>query len=272
VELVEKELANENINISKNNNKSFDIKSKDEKKRKKYSNALNISENEENYDKNKIKKDEKQENNKNNQRRIKIVKIIKQKIESDEKRSRTPDVLNIKRYNKKRINKPKKINHIKNKNIIDNNINKKIALPSQQKKINNIINNNSITIISHFDIEENSINKATLENNNKIISGNMSKKDNIDKIDSSEKDILNYIEENYNINSKKIIQQKIEELNYEINKNKEERNNINKIKKQYEKLNSQLIADIEIVNRQKEEFENYKKKEMEKIKLQKEKY
>ena len=177
----------------------------------------------------------------------------------------------MKRIHKKKIIKYKKPNTIKNKNIIYNNINKKIDPPSQHKKINNIINNNSITIISHYDIEENSINKKKLENNNKFISGNYHKKGNIDKIDSNEKDIIKYIEENCNINSNKIIKQKIDELNCEINKYKEERNNANKIKKQYEKLNSQLIADIEILNRQKEEFENYKIKEMEKIRSQREK-
>ena len=55
-------------------------------------------------------------------------------------------------------------------------------------------------------------------------------------------------------NKEHIIQQKIKELNEEIINFKEERNKINKLKEEYEKLQNKLIEDIQQFNEKKEEF------------------
>ena len=68
------------------------------------------------------------------------------------------------------------------------------------------------------------------------------------------------------------LQKKINELNYEINKCKEERNNLNKMKLHYDKLKSKLNSDIEMFNKQKEEFKKYMINEIGKIKIKQEKY
>ena len=77
----------------------------------------------------------------------------------------------------------------------------------QQKKIKNIINNNSITIISHFDIEENSIKKNSDINYN----NNDNNIENKDLNDSADKDITNYIceDEEKDKEKKEIIQKKL---------------------------------------------------------------
>lgn len=49
-------------------------------------------------------------------------------------------------------------------------------------------------------------------------------------------------------NSSNLIQQKIKELNEEIFNFKEERNKINKLKEEYEKLQLKLIEDIQQFN------------------------
>ena len=270
MELVEKELANENMNNSRMNNKSFDLSIKPEigKIKEVSKNSSLLSE----------KNDEKDgrlndEINKN-EKRVKIIKIINKKNKNDV-RSKTPENLAFKRFNKKKVVKNKKINFNKNTpqtNLVNKldaekeNNSSNIPQSYHSKNINNIINNNSITIISHFDIEENSI-KKTKENNNKILLKQNDKNDSIDK------DITNYIDNcNNDCNENKKIQQKINELNYELSKCKEERNNYNKIRKQYDKLNNKLISDIECFKKEKEEFEKYRKEELEKIKIQKLKY
>ena len=287
LELVEKELANEN-NGSKFNNKSFDISSPKNgfSTKKQYlknnTEGINQYTNEKNIVKDEINEEE---NIDKNEKENKIIKIIIKKGGKNDKRSKTPDNLIFKRANRK-ITKNKKITchentpndnlineenkEDKNNNINDNNL----AKPIQQNKINNIINNNSITIISQFDIEEKSIKKPLINKN--LLSNKNHKDDYNQRDDSADKDIANY---NYNDNDNEfeenkddIIHKKVEELNNEINKCKEDRNNFNKMKKQYEKLKSKLISDIQILTREKEDFEKYRKNEMEKIKNQKQKY
>ena len=281
MELVEKELANENLNNShNNNNKSFDILPNTKINNiKEYSKDSSFLSEKGKINEKKSIKDRKINKEDKNERRRRIIKIINKKTENN-KRSKTPDNLAFKKSNKKNIVKNKKNNYdentpqsnfIKNPDIIEkDNCDNNIIQPYTQKKINNIINNNSITIISHFDIEENSIKKA-LDNNKSLSKENNN--ENKDRNDSIDKDITNYIDnEDYDENKKKTFQQKINELNYEINKFKEERNNINKIKKQYEKMKSKLMSDIDCLKKEKEDFDNFRKTEIEKIKIQKQKY
>ena len=281
MDLLEKELANENIYNLKYNNKSWDIS--------KNKNSCNLSENSLNNQQNFLNKKENYDRDDyDNKEKIKYTKIINnKKNDLIDKRSRTPDNSSFKKANKRKIFKNNNINiNNINNNIIqanintenkqnitekENNINKNIIHnnkymnPLQQRKIKNIINNNSITIISHFDIEENSIKK-----NQDIYNNNLEIKE---LNDSTDKDITNYMcEEDEEKEKKELVQKRINELNYEINKYKEERNNLNKTKMLYEKLKSKLSSDIEIFNKQKEEFKKYIINELEKIKIKQQKY
>ena len=280
MDLLEKELANENIYNLKYNNKSWDIS--------KNKNSCNLSENSLNNKQNFMNKKENYDRDDyDNKEKIKFTKIINnKKIDLIEKRSRTPDNSSFKKTNKRKIfrnnnfNINNNINNIFQTNIntdnkqnniekdnINNNIvhNNKLMNPLQQRKIKNIINNNSITIISHFDIEENSIKK-----NSDIYNNNLEIKQ---LNDSTDKDITNYMcEEDEEKEKKELFQKKINELNYEISKYKEERNNLNKTKMYYEKLKSKLNSDLEIFNKQKEEFKNYIINELEKVKIKQQKY
>ena len=271
MDLLEKELANENIYM-RNNYKSVDIsqnKNSSNLSEKSLNNPQNLFNKKENYDR----------DDNDNKERIKLIKLVKNtKNNLIDIRSRTPENLSFKRINKRKIYNNNKINFNENipqadkkqsflekSNINSNNIihNNNYANPFQQKKIKNIINNNSITIISHFDIEENTIKKNTEINNNENKALN----------DSADKDITNYIcEDDEEKEKKELAQKKINELNYEIIKYKEERNNLNKNKMQYEKLKSKLMSDIEIFNKQKEEFKLYVVNELEKIKIKQQKY
>jgi len=277
MDLLEKELANENIYNLKYNNKSWDIS--------KNKNSCNLSENAMNNQQNFLNKKENYDRDDyDNKERIRYSKILNNKKNVlIEKRSRTPDNSSFKKSNKRKIFRN---NNFNNNNIIqtnintenkqnisekDNNINNniihnnKFINPLQQRKIKNIINNNSITIISHFDIEENSIKK-----NSDIYNNNLEIKE---LNDSTDKDITNYMcEEDEEKEKKELVQKKINELNYEINKYKEERNNLNKTKMLYEKLKSKLNSDMEIFNKQREEFKKYIITELEKVKIKQQKY
>ena len=67
----------------------------------------------------------------------------------------------------------------------------------------------------------------------------------------------------------KLINQKIKELEEETKRFKEERNRIMNLKNEYEKLQKELFKDVEEFEIKKENFEKYKKDEMEKIKKKK---
>ena len=284
VDLLEKELANEKFYNLKYNNKSFNlsqIKNSSNLMEKSLDNQQNILNQKENYDRDDY----------DNKGKIKFSKLLNDKKNNlFDMRSRTPDNLSFKRNNKKKIFKNniiKNLNNnnnthkiktdigktnIKKENISNNNIihNNNFVNPFQQKKIKNIINNNSITIISHFDIEENSIKK------NPDITNSNNNLENKDLNDSADNDITNYMceEEKEKEKEKKELelQKKINELNYEINKYKEERNNLKKTKMLYEKLKSKLEVDIGIFHKQKEEFKNLMINEIEKVKIKQHKY
>ena len=284
MDLLEKELANDHIYNLKYSNKSLDISQN--------KNSSNLSEKSLNNQLFIDKKENYERDDNDNKEKIKLIKLIKDtKSDILDKRSKTPDNLSFKLTNKRKIFKNNKINFNENipkintdkkqpynekniKNNVNNNNNfiqnSNYPNPFQQKKIKNIINNNSITIISHFDIEENSIKKNSDINYN----NNGNNIENKDLNDSADKDITNYIceDEEKDKEKKEIIQKKINELNYEINKFKEERNNLNKTKIYYDKLKSKLMSDIEIFNKQKEEFKKYIIDEVEKVKIKQQKY
>ena len=67
----------------------------------------------------------------------------------------------------------------------------------------------------------------------------------------------------------KLIKQKIKELEIETLKFKEEKNRIIDLKNEYQKLQKQLIEDIEQFELKKDKFEKYKQNEMDKIKRKK---
>ena len=282
IDLLEKELANENIYNLNYSTKSWDIsqnKKSSNFSERSINNKQNIITNKENYDR----------DDNVNKEKINFPDISKIQQKPKETRSRTPDNLFFKRTNKRKIYKTeqnnndnnnkndninkKKIVNEKNKDNITNNKNNKMQYnnnnnlinPFQQKKIKNIINNNSITIISHFDIEENAIKKNPDSYNNNLENKNLN--------DSANEDITNYMcEEDDEKDKRDSLQKKINELNYEINKCKEERNNLNKMKLHYDKLKSKLNSDIEIFNKQKEEFKKYMINEIGKIKIKQQKY
>jgi len=289
MDLLEKELANENMYNLKYSTKSLDISQN--------KNSSNLSEKSLNNQQFLDKKENYERDDNDNKEKIKLIKLIKDtKNDIFNKRSKTPDNLLFKRTNKRKIFKNNKINfnenipnistdkkqnhyekdiiknNINNNNNFKNNFNQNNNYPNQfqQKKIKNIINNNSITIISHFDIEENSIKKNSDINYN----NNDNNIENKELNDSTDKDITNYMCEDEEKEKEKIdlVQKKINELNYEINKFKEERNNLNKTKIYYEKLKSKLMSDIEIFNKQKEEFKKYIVDEVEKVKIKQQKY
>ena len=291
MDLLEKELANENMYNLKYSTKSLDIS--------KNKNSSNLSEKSLTNQQFLDKKENYERDDNDNKEKIKLIKLIKDtKNDIFNKRSKTPDNLLFKRTNKRKIFKNNKINfnenipnistdkkqnhyekdiiknNINNNNNFKNNFNQNNNYPNQfqQKKIKNIINNNSITIISHFDIEENSIKKNSDINYNNN-DNNIEEKD---LNDSTDKDITNYMCEDEEKEKEKekidLVQKKINELNYEINKFKEERNNLNKTKIYYEKLKSKLMSDIEIFNKQKEEFKKYIVDEVEKVKIKQQKY
>ena len=69
-----------------------------------------------------------------------------------------------------------------------------------------------------------------------------------------------------NNNKEQIIEEKIKELNVETIKFREERDKVNKLKIEYEKLHEKLLKDIDNFNEKKEKFEKYRLDEINKIK------
>ena len=61
-----------------------------------------------------------------------------------------------------------------------------------------------------------------------------------------------------NNNKEQIIEEKIKELNVETIKFREERDKVNKLKIEYEKLHEKLLKDIDNFNEKKENFEKYR--------------
>ena len=185
-----------------------------------------------------------------------------------------------------------KINELTNKketmktNIKKNNINdfnKNILTLKTSYNMDNLKNSNSFKNNKSNNKDNNidkSINKK-VDNKNNDIKNHIDEKidKNIDDDNTNKNDINKNIEEkeilidnnNDNINKEKIIQQKIKELNSEIIKFKEEKNKIFKLKSEYEKIQNKLMNDVKQFNLKKNEFEKYKKEELNKIKMEKKK-
>ena len=149
-------------------------------------------------------------------------------------------------------------------NEIDDNNNSKIIE-------NNLLKNKNKLDVIYKQKSNTEKHKEKSKINNKLIANNMEIKVDDVKIKNSD-----YINKNDFIPSlspkltkEKIIFQKINELNSETLKFKEERNKITALKFEYEKLQKQLLNDIEDLNIKKEEFEKYKITEIEKIKRKK---
>ena len=85
--------------------------------------------------------------------------------------------------------------------------------------------------------------------------------------DSKNNSFLNYNMKNNNKISAKsqMMEEKIKELEFETFKFREERNKVNELKLQYEKLQSKLFNDIEDFSKKKEEFEKFKQNEINNI-------
>ena len=143
-------------------------------------------------------------------------------------------------------------------NEIKNNINLKELICNSSSKKRTVMNNN-------FELSPNITNNVKNHNNNL-------KTANITNNNSEKKEIYPQSKfNNYISNKPQIIEKKISELNEEIKKFKEERDKINKLKLEYEKLQSKLITDIQQFNEKKTEFEKYRQAEINKIKTNKKK-
>ena len=78
----------------------------------------------------------------------------------------------------------------------------------------------------------------------------------------NEYSIKKFIIKPNNSSKEMIISQKIQELNKEIIKFKEEKSKIIKLKNEYEKIQSKLMLDLYQFNQRKEEFEKYREEEL----------
>jgi len=174
-------------------------------------------------------------------------------------------------------------NNINNNNINNNNLNNednnkffndienkiKIEEEKENYEENNIIKDNGKTLRVESQLNYNE-NEKTKENGQRY---------NVDKIDINENTLKNINNNNNDTNKErdsllssnkdKIISQKLKELDIETLKFREERNKIMNLKNDYEKLQKQLIEDIEEFQRKKEQFEQYKQNETERLKKKK---
>lgn len=176
-------------------------------------------------------------------------------------------------------------NNSTNANINSNNNHKQFK--SKIKIIKNLNKNKNFDkIIEDIDEPGNLPNKDEIINNYSNKQNEQSRQEEIkynNMINSKVEIKVNKLKNSQNNNAKEssstllpssskkeqLITQKIKELNMETIKFKEERNKITNLKDEYEKLQKQLIEDIEEFEVKKEEFEKYKQYEMDKIKKKK---
>ena len=171
-------------------------------------------------------------------------------------------------------------NNVNNNNVNNNNLNNedndkvfndienKIKIEAERANYeeNNIIKDNGKTLKVESQLNNNE-NEKTKEKDQIYIDINENTlkniSNNINNINIKERDSL------ISSNKDKLISQKLKELDLETVKFREERNKIMKLKNDYEKLQKQLIEDIEEFQRKKEQFEKYKQNEMERLKKKK---
>ena len=269
IDLVEKKLEDEKKYGYKGVNESNKIKFEQKIKNKKENE--NISQNQYNINyskkiKNKIKnenkensdKEKKCDNSERDRERDKIITITNNKNISNNY-SFDRDETKILSENK---------NIFENSSLIDNLNNIITKSDKKQNKNENKKNNNTNIIISkeklaqlinnlrESKIKEYKIDKIQLciNNNNNII------KKTENKIETENNDI-NKIDE-----KEQLLEQKIKELNKEMVKLKEERNKVSKIKLEYEKSMNKLNNDLYQFGQKRDEFEKYRKNEINKIK------
>lgn len=269
IELLEKKLAQENLSFNKNNKKERKI-------------------NNNNFLKTKFK------NDLNNQRKLNSSYALylenKDNLEDNNMNSsgRSDKCLNFYNYNFDNFftegnninNKIKRKNYSefkeKTKRIfIDECLNNNDT--KEDINIQNIQDSNNIAIVNKYNKEYNqpNIKNNIKEKDDKINYTNLNnlshcklKKD----LEIMQKEIFltnNNINKVLNVPKEKIISKKVKELNSEIIKFKEEKNKIIKLKNEYEKIQNRLILDISLFDQKKQEFEEYKKKQMSKLKKEK---
>ena len=105
--------------------------------------------------------------------------------------------------------------------------------------------------------------KSKRENNNNNTKNNKNKEISCKNIEVNFNTNKNFKTNN---NKEQIIEEKIKELNVETIKFREERDKVNKLKIEYEKLHEKLLKDIDNFNEKKEKFEKYRMDEINKIK------
>ena len=105
--------------------------------------------------------------------------------------------------------------------------------------------------------------KSKRENNNNNTKNNKNKDISCKNIEVNLNTNKNFKTNN---NKEQIIEEKIKELNVETIKFREERDKVNKLKIEYEKLHEKLLKDIDNFNEKKEKFEKYRMDEINKIK------
>ena len=110
------------------------------------------------------------------------------------------------------------------------------------------------------------INSTQISNYNKIQkSFSLNNNQNFKNLNNNSFMISN-IKNKFNMSPKEqLIEEKIKELNLETQKFREERNKINDLKLEYEKLQTKLIEDIDDFVKKKEEFEKFKQNEINNI-------
>ena len=213
---------------------------------------------------------------------INFIELVEKKLADEENKNKKAKSTNKnKNYIRKIISK------VKNKNNNNNIKIKEEKTNTYRESVNklydkNIIKRNNDKLINYsFDKEETKIimpeNKFTIENsiidnmNTIFIKGENNKKKKeyiITKFNFGIKCINQNMDEIIDkYNEKEIIlNKKIKEMNKEIIKLKEEQGKINKIKLEYEKYLTKLNNDIYQFSQKKEEFEKFRKNELNKIK------
>ena len=267
IDLVEKKLAdekkNEQINQENTENKPEILQRiKPRKEKEKNKNRLKNEKNKIknsgpkeniNKDKNANITDEEKDKTKNEKTKIKLKKRKKNNISNNYSFDREDTHTHI-------LNDNKTNNNFDSSSIFDN-LNS-IINKSGKKHYSNSTNDNNI-IISKEDLNKLFLNnlKENIKDYkiNKLeicLISNRDKKKN--ELENSE---INTIDQ-----KEQLINQKLKEINKEMVKIKEERNKVNKIKVEYEKSLSKLNNDLYQFNQKKEEFEKYRKNEINKIK------
>ena len=246
-----------------------------------------------------INEKKEEENNNQNHNNINYSKKIKNKIKKEKSKEKE------KQIEKSEREKERDKGKLLSENNKNNNISKNYSFDREETKIlneNKNIFENSITIENNYyntlnksdknqikTIKIKDINKRknddivlSKKDLNKLLASNYIEKSKNYKIDNfqicfkNDNNIINNKEkrkiENENNEIKKVdekehlLDQKMKELNKEMVKLKEERNKVNKIKVEYEKSMSKLNNDLYQFSQKRDEFEKYRKNELNKIK------